>query len=149
MKQRLPWVPRYCRDLARDVVELDRLPPAEREWYVKFLDEFYNASNHGISTPEQIAEANRRKFSMRDDLFAAGFRAAEDPPEVGTTAEHRPGALDTPKAKELLRKLREVRPVFVETDGRRRAQFASPLAERRFRTLQRQLQQLLNQGGSK
>lgn len=144
MTRKLPWVPRYARDLARDVVDPETLPPEARDWYLSFLDEYYGATPHGISSPAQIAEANRRRaWDMRQDLFSAGLRASGDLPEFGVTVEYRVEALDAPEAQALLRKIRAVRPEFDATDGRRRARFKSPLAEKRFYALRKKLQEFL------
>lgn len=144
MKRRLPWVPKYCRDLARDVVDPDTLPPDAREWYLRFLDEYYSGTPHGISAPEHLAESSRRKsWEAREDLFSYGLRADKPPPDTAGGSDFAPSVLDTPEAQELLRKLREVRPEFDETDGRRRARFKSPLVEQRFHALRAQLQALI------
>lgn len=141
--KRLPWMPRYCRELARDVIDPATLPPAEREYYLKFLAEYYGASAHGISAPEHIAESNRRRaWDQRQDLFSAGLRAPGEVPDVDGSVGG-PSPLDTPEAKALLAKIRAVRPEFDEKDGRRKAKFRSALAERRFYALQKQLKALL------
>lgn len=141
---RYRWVPRYMRDLARDVDYLDALPPEARAWMEDFLDEHYGATPHGIGTTEHLLEANRRSHAQRVDLFAAGLRASGGVPEtLGGSVQPGPGGLDSPAAQELLRKLRELRPKFDETDGRRRARFSSPMAEGQFFKLRAQLKALL------
>jgi hypothetical protein len=147
-----PWVPRYCRDLARDCIDPATLPDeidprvgmSPRQFYLKFLDEHYNATPQGIGTVAHIREAGRRKQSARVDVFSAGLRASADMPEVasvGVTAAT--AALESPAAQALLKRLRAVRPEFDGTDGRRRARFKSQRAERLFYQLRAQLAALL------
>lgn len=131
------------RDLARDVDYLDALAPKDREWMTAFLDEYYGATPHGISAPEHIAESNRLRQRMSADLFAVGLRSAGGVADDVAGSVGGPSALDKPQVQALMKRLRELRPEFDETDGRRRARFRSPLAERLFYRLRAQLAALL------
>lgn len=125
---------------------MHKLSTKEREWLTDFLDEHYGATPRGISTPEQVAETNRLRFRLSNDLFAAGLRSGSEPYGQRATPSTLDPALDSPKAQELLAKIRAVRPTFDAADGRKRARFASPMAERRFYRLRDQLRELLEGG---
>lgn len=142
---RMPWVPKPLRELARDFDYIDSLPSADRDWLLRFADEYYGAVPQGISTPEQLAESDRSRTRLKSDLFAAGLRASGDAPDVPGQSSEPDAVLDSPRARELLAKLRAVRPVFDPKDGRRRARFPSALAERRFWSLREQLQTLIEE----
>lgn len=152
MKTRLPWMPRYVRDLGRDCIDPDTLPDtpdpitgvSPRHYYLQFLSEFYNARPEGISSNEHIAEANRRKaWDMRQDLFSAGFRVSGEPPDISGDLEPAHEEMERPAVLAILTELRALRPMHDPKDGRRRPRFASQKAERRFYELRTRLTVLL------
>lgn len=135
--------PRCVADLAADFDYLDKLSPAEREWLDAFRDAYYNA--HGSDTGVDIHEADRVKKRLNRDLFVRGRPVSEialgliaSPPiEIDDASMQRPEVLV------ILEELRTLRPGFDDTDGRRRAQFATPEAKRRFYKLRGDLAALL------
>lgn len=137
------WFPRWMRDSV-DVDYMDKLPPAEREYMLRFLDEYYNADGKGISNTKQLQEADRAKKRARRDLFSSGLRADGDhlsyvAAEPASVSEE----MQRPEVLAILEELRVLRPGFDDADGRKRARFASPTAERRFYALRERLAVLL------
>jgi hypothetical protein len=138
------WFPRFVADDAEDYDYLDKLSPADRAWHDRFRDEYHNAAGKGISSKKQLQEADRGKKRARRDLFSYGLRAdgeqltylAAEPIAVGE-------ALERPEVIAIMEELRTLRPGFDDADGRKRAQFKSPAAERRFYALRTQLSVLL------
>jgi len=136
------WFPRFVQDQV-DVDYLDKLNTKDREWMQKFLDEYYNAAGTGISSKEQLQEADRGKKRARRDLYSYGLRADGDQLSYLAAEPASVGSEDRPEVLAIMEELRTLRPGFDDADGRKRAQFASPAAERRFYALRSQLSVLL------
>lgn len=137
------WFPRFVRDLV-DVDYLDKLSPEHRSYMQKFLDEFYNADGTGISSRAQIREADRAKKRARRDLYNYGLRADGDQlAHLASETGCDDADFKRPEVLAIMEELRVLRPGFDDADGRRRARFKSPAAERRFYELRTQLSVLL------
>jgi hypothetical protein len=138
------WFPVFVREDAEDYDYLDKLSPADRAWHDRFRDEYHNAAGKGISSKQQLQAADRGKKRARRDLFSYGLRAdgeqltylAAEPIAVGEEVQR-------PEVLAIMEELRALRPGFDDADGRKRAQFASPAAERRFYALRERLTVLL------
>jgi hypothetical protein len=140
------WFPRYIRDQI-DVDYLDKLSAKDRDWMERFIDEYYGATNAGISSAEQIADSDRAKKRASRDLFASGLRADGDQlASVASTPVSVSEELERPEVLAILEELRTLRPGFDDADGRRRARFVSPDAESRFHLLRQKLAVLLERG---
>lgn len=135
--------PASVRDLV-DCDYIDKLSAADRDWMLRFLDAHYNAHAAGVGTDDHIHEADRVKKRLNRDLFVRGRPVSEaalafiaSPPIDADCDMQRPEVLV------ILEELRTLRPGFDDTDGRRRATFASADAKRRFYKLRAELAALL------
>lgn len=137
------WFPRFVADEAEDYDYLDKLSPADRAWHDRFRDEYHNAAGKGISSKKQLQEADRSKKRARRDLFSYGLRAEGEQLTYLAAEPAGVGIEERPEVLAIIEELRALRPGFDDADGRKRAQFASPAAERRFYQLRERLAELL------
>lgn len=140
MRYRLP---KPLRDLA-DADYLHKLTREERWLYLRFIGEYYNAhaSSEPLLPPEELAARNRWKQTALLDAFC---RSGELAPSDAVGEIIPDVQLESPKARELLAALRELRPEPPEGDRRRKPEFKTKLQKEMFDLLQRELKELLRE----